>query len=94
MDIVHLIKNAAADQKTLVATTNTEVVAAVTDRGRTIAVVASALTYFNVGAAATVDSFAVPANVIVYINVPAREALNAFSAGTPTVNTHEVKMSS
>lgn len=94
MDIITLIKNAAADQKTLVATTNTEVVGAVTDRGRTIAVVASALTYFNVGAAATVDAFAVPANTIVYINVPAGSNLTAFSAGTPTVNTHEVKASS
>lgn len=92
--IFNLVQNGTADQTTLVAATTTSVLTANATKGRTVAVLVSALTYFNIGAAATVDSFAVPANTIVLFNVPMGLALNAYSAATPTVNVHEVKVSS
>lgn len=88
------IHNMTGAQVTLVAATSTEVLAAVTDRPRTVAVVVSALTFFKTGAAASATSFPVPANAMALIAVPAGANLRAFSAGTPTVNVHEVKGSS
>lgn len=77
---------------TLVATTNTELLAAAAF-ARTVYLSATTAIWFRIGAAAGTDGFILPLNQSVLISLPAGAALNVYAAGTPVVSAQEVKQS-